>query len=133
MGSPVCAASEEGTKAPARSAEMAKRAPDTAPENRWILISTSICDRTSPTETHHGCDDGQDKSILDPFDNTTFAGVTRLTRCSNEFPTHAHIAAVHESVIGTKRTYRAVCYLSAFGAKRTLTEPCFQSGFMSTP
>jgi Periplasmic binding protein len=54
------------------SVEMAKRAPDIAPEDRWIFTSNSICDRTSPTETHHGCDDRQDKSISGPFDNTTF-------------------------------------------------------------
>ena len=53
---------------------MAKRAPDTAPENRRIFTSSSICDLTSPTETHRSCGDGQDKSISGPFDNTTFAG-----------------------------------------------------------
>jgi hypothetical protein len=73
MGSPVCAAAEAGTKAPAASAEMAKRAPDTAPGNRRIFTSSGICDPTSPAETHHGCGDGQDKSISGPFDNTRFA------------------------------------------------------------
>jgi hypothetical protein len=40
-----------------------------------------------PTETHHGCGDRQDKSILGPFDNTTFAGpvtsTTRARRCGH--------------------------------------------------
>src|SRR5262245_15759161 len=35
-------------------AEMAKRAPDTAPENRMIFTSSGICDLTRPTETQHG-------------------------------------------------------------------------------
>src|SRR6266480_3332869 len=78
MGSPVCAAAEEGTKAPARSAEMAKRAPDSTLEDRRIFTSSSIYDLTSPTETHHGCGDGQDKSIPRPFDNTTFASACHL-------------------------------------------------------
>src|SRR5438093_5425873 len=57
---------------------MAKRAPDTAPKNRWIFTLSSICDLTSTTETRHGCGDGQDKSIPGPFDNTTFAGACHL-------------------------------------------------------
>jgi hypothetical protein len=51
---------------------MAKRAPDTASEYGRIFKSSSICDLTSPTETHHGCGDGQRKSISGPFDKTTF-------------------------------------------------------------
>src|SRR5262249_30018343 len=85
MGSPVCAAAEEGTKAPARSAEMAKR----APENRRIFTSTSsICDLTSPTETHHGCGEAQDKSISGPFDNITFAGACHLDHPRTTLPGH---------------------------------------------
>src|SRR5215471_10481101 len=79
MGSPVCAAAEAGTKTPTRSAEMAKRAPDTAPENRWIFTSSSIFNLTSPSETHHRCGDGQDKSISGPFDNSTFASAASST------------------------------------------------------
>src|SRR5262245_35661521 len=45
-GSPVCAAAEEGTKAPARSAEVAKRAPDTASKYGRILKSSSIYNLT---------------------------------------------------------------------------------------
>src|SRR5262245_5602220 len=57
---------------------MAKRMSDTAPENSRIFIS-SICDLTNPTETHHGCGDGQHKSISGPFDKTTFPGATGAT------------------------------------------------------
>src|SRR5262245_39948520 len=63
-----------GMKAPTASAEIAMRAPNTAPEHRRIFASSTICDPTSPTETHHGCGNGQDKSISGLFDNTTFAG-----------------------------------------------------------
>src|SRR6516164_4360275 len=79
MGSPVCAAAEAGTKAPARSAEMAKRAPDTASEYGRIFKSSSICNLSIPTETRHGYGDDQHKSISGPFDKTTFRGAASST------------------------------------------------------
>src|SRR5262245_7401333 len=71
-------------KAHTANAEIAIRAPNTAPENRRIFLSSSICDPTSPTETHHGCGNGQDKSISGPFDNTTFAGACHLDHAAND-------------------------------------------------
>src|SRR6516164_7183758 len=84
IGSPVCAAAGAGTKA-ARSAEMAKRAPDTASEYGRIFKSISIRNLSSPTETHHGCGDGQHKSISGPFDKATFPGAASSTRCVTAF------------------------------------------------
>src|SRR4029079_19665666 len=43
MGPPVCAAAEKGTKAPARTAETAKRTLDIASEYARIFKSSSIC------------------------------------------------------------------------------------------
>jgi len=64
---------------------MAKRAPDTASEYGRIFKSISIRNLSSPTETHHGCGDGQHKSISGPFDKATFPGAASSTRCATAF------------------------------------------------
>src|SRR5262249_305587 len=80
-GSPACAATQMGRKAPAESAErMAKRTPHTALENRLIFSSIGMCDLISPIKTHQGSGDDQDKSISGPLDNITFVSVASQSR-----------------------------------------------------
>jgi hypothetical protein len=80
IGSPVCAASEMGKKAPAESAErMAKRTPHPALENRRIFSSIGMRDLISPAEMHQGSNDDQDKSISWPLDNTTLTRALDFT------------------------------------------------------